>query len=168
MDKVRAIFQGRPFYMNATMVFCAYMTFIYMPFDMFYKPVDQDEEVWFGYVLHGWAAKATEPIHWAIYGAGFYGFLKMKSWMWPWAGLYTVQVAIGMFVWNMIDERGGGVTGGVISAVPFFLLAWAFLKQRERFQPTAQAPVYSVSDLTEEDIQRNTITRLFDAGYANS
>ena len=28
--------------------------------------------------LTGWWAKATEPVHWLIYGAGAYGFWKMK------------------------------------------------------------------------------------------
>ena len=80
---IRLIFTGRPVWMTALLLFCGYMTFIYMRFDLFYKPVADDVEVWFGLALHGWAAKATEPIHWLIYGAGFYGFLKMKSWMFP-------------------------------------------------------------------------------------
>ena len=37
--------------MNLVMVFCAYMTFLYMPFDMLLKPVAEDQEVWFGYML---------------------------------------------------------------------------------------------------------------------
>ncbi len=41
--------------------------------------------VWLGFMLTGWAAKATEPLHWLIYGAGAYGFWKMSRWMWPWA-----------------------------------------------------------------------------------
>ena len=52
--------------MTGLMVFCAYMTFIYMPFDLFYKPVAEDAEVWLGITLYGWAAKSTEPLHWAI------------------------------------------------------------------------------------------------------
>lgn len=83
MEKMKKLFAGRPHWMNALMIFCAYMTFIYMPFDLFYKPVDQDAEVWFGYMLHGWAAKATEPLHWLIYGAGFFGFLKMNNGCFP-------------------------------------------------------------------------------------
>ena len=83
------------------------MTFIYMPYDLFFKPVAEDEEVWFGFVLHGWEAKLTAPLHWLIYGAGAYGFWKMARWMWPFAALYTTQIAIAMLVWNLIDERGG-------------------------------------------------------------
>ena len=102
-------------------MFCAYMTFIYMPFDLFYKPVDQDEEVWFGFMLHGWCAKATEPFHWLIYGGGMYGFLKMKSWMFPWAALYTCQVAIAMLVWSLLYSGGNLALGGV-AAMPFVIL----------------------------------------------
>ena len=68
MEQLKSLFEGRPIWMNAMFVFCAYMTFIYMPFDMFIKPVAEDEEIWFAYMLTGWAAKATEPIQWAIYG----------------------------------------------------------------------------------------------------
>ena len=69
----------RPWWMNALFAFCLFMTFAYMPFDVFWKPVETDQEVWFGFLLHGWAAKATEPLHWAIYAAGAYGFWKMRS-----------------------------------------------------------------------------------------
>lgn len=117
MEQLKTIFRGRPIWMNVLMVFCAYMTFIYMPFDMFIKPVAEDEEVWFGYMLTGWAAKATEPIHWAIYGFGFYGFLKMKSWMFPWASLYVFQVAIAMGVWGYLYGSGSIVGSIVVGAV---------------------------------------------------
>lgn len=133
MKQLKAIFEGRPIWMNALMVFCAYMTFIYMPFDMFWKPVAEDEEVWFGFVLHGWYAKATEPLHWAIYGAGFYGFLKMKSWMWPWAGVYAMQVAIAMLVWAVHDERGSGPVTGMIAFTIFLAPTIALLMAYERF-----------------------------------
>ena len=73
----------RPWWMNAVMLFCAYMTFIHMPWDIFVKPVAQDAEAWFGFLLRGWGAKLTEPLHWAIYAAGTYGFWRMRAWMWP-------------------------------------------------------------------------------------
>ena len=125
IDRVKGLFEGRPVWLNLLMVFCAYMTFIYMPFDMFLKPVSEDKEVWFGILLSGWAAKATEPFHWLIYGLGFYGILKMKPWMHPWASLYAAQVALGMFVWAATDERGGGLVMGAVMSVPFAILAGA-------------------------------------------
>jgi len=64
----------RPWWMNLLLGFCLFMAVVYLPFDMFWKPVATDQEVWFGFLLERWAAKLTEPIHWAIYAAGAYGF----------------------------------------------------------------------------------------------
>lgn len=136
-------FAGRPIWMNAMFVFCAYMTFIYLPFDFFYKPFTVDEEVWFGFQLHGWAAKATEPLHWAIYGAGFYGFLKMKAWMHPWAALYVFQVAIGMAVFAWLYQDASMPVGLAVGA-PFAVLGIMLLLARGRFDgmvQTGSAPV---------------------------
>ena len=130
MEKLKRLFEGRPIWMNALMLFCAYMTFIYMPFDLFWKPVAEDEEVWLGFMLEGWWAKATGPIHWAIYGAGFYGFLK--PWMWPWAGVYCAQVAIAMLVWPINEGRGSTVTALIAFAI-FLLPTVALLMSYERF-----------------------------------
>jgi short-subunit dehydrogenase len=132
---LRDVLARRPAWMNVLLGFCAYMTFVYMPFDFFLKPVAQDEEVWFGVVLHGFAAKATEPIHWAIYAAGAYGLWRMRPWMWPWAGLYVAQVAIAMAVWSVRHFGGAeGAMKGAVSALPFALLAVALLRARDRFQ----------------------------------
>ena len=115
---LRDLFVGRPWWMNATLLFCAYMAFIYMPFDMFFKPVAEDREVWFGYMLTGWAAKATEPLHWAIYGAGTWGFYRMRPWMWPWASLYVAQIVFGMVVWGvMYSSADPGPVGLIIGGV---------------------------------------------------
>ena len=123
----------RPIWMNALLLFCAYMTFIYVPWDMFFKSVEDAEEVWFGILLTGWAAKLTEPIHLLIYGAGTIGFWKMKTWMHPWACLYTAQVAIGMFIWSLLDQRGPGIVSGLVVSLPFVLLAVALWRAKQRF-----------------------------------
>lgn len=130
-EKLKAFWSARPWWMNMLLAFCAYMTFIYMPFDLFYKPVEQDQEVWFGLMLTGWWAKATAPLHWLIYGFGFYGFLRMKSWMFPWASLYVVQVAIGFFVFSAM--RGNWVAG-FVSGLLFGLLAFYLWRARPLFQ----------------------------------
>ena len=122
----------RPWWMNLMFYFCVYMTIIYMPFDFFYKPVELDEEVWFGITLHGWYAKLTEPLHWIIYGLGAYVFWKMKSWMWPWASVYLLQVVIAMFFWNQLDPRGGGLVPGLISEAIFCLPLLAMVMAREK------------------------------------
>lgn len=127
----------RPWWMNALLAFCVYMAVVYVPFDLFYKSVATDEEVWFGYLLHGWAAKLTEPLHWAIYAAGAYGFWKMRPWMWPWAAVYSAQVSVGMLVWNLRDARGRGWTGGLVTALVFLVPTVALWRARARFRPAS-------------------------------
>jgi hypothetical protein len=123
----------RPWWMNLIFAFCLYMTFIYMPFDIFIKPVAEDEEVWFGITLHGWAAKATAPLHWLIYAAGAYGFWRMRWWMWPWAALYVAQVSFSMLVWNLLDPRGAGLLAGSVAAAVFAVPAVALWRARRTF-----------------------------------
>ena len=132
---LRTLFDGRPWWMNAVMVFSAYMAFVYLPWDLFVKPVALDEEVWFGIRFHGWAAKFLEPFHWAVYAAGAYGFRRMKAWMWPWAAVYAGQVAFGMLIWPWIYVGGFlGFLFGIVSVVPFAVLAWALWEARPLFQ----------------------------------
>ncbi len=136
---LRTLFVGRPWWMNAVMVFSAYMAFVYLPWDLFVKPVAVDEEVWFGIRFHGWAAKFLEPFHWAVYAAGAYGFRRMKAWMWPWAAVYAGQVAFGMLVWPWLYVGGFlGFLLGIVSVVPFAALSWALWEARPLFQ--AQRP----------------------------
>jgi len=124
----------RPWWMNVLMLFCAYMTFVFLPWDFFLKPVSRDAEAWFGLLLHGWGAKLTEPLHWLIYGAGLYGFWRMRSWMWPWAAVYSAQLAIGMLVWNVVYREGAGAwADGLMSFVLFGALTVALWRARDRF-----------------------------------
>ena len=131
---IRAEWANRSWWMNLIFLFCVYMTFIYLPFDLFWKPVEGDEEVWFGFVLHGWWAKATEPLHWLIYGAGAYGFWKMSRWMWPWAAVYTAQIAVGMLVWSLLDPRGSGPIFGSVAAAVFLVPTVALWRSKDKFQ----------------------------------
>jgi short-subunit dehydrogenase len=133
---LRALFDGRPWWMNAMMVFCAYMTFVYVPWDLFVKPVAQDQEVWFGILFTGWAAKLLTPFHWAVYAAGAVGFRRMRSWMWPWASVYVGQIAVGMLVWSVLE--GGGVgswIAGVAAFAVFGGIASVLWRARPLFQP---------------------------------
>lgn len=130
----------RPGWMNLVFLFCLYMTFVYVPFDLFLKPVANDEEVWFGFTLHGWWAKATEPVHWVIYAALAYGFWKMKRWMWPWAAVYVAQVAVAMLAWNVIDPRGGGWLAGSVAGAVFAVPTIALWRARAAFQPSSPMP----------------------------
>ena len=123
----------RPWWMHALLGFCLFMTFLYLPYDIFFKPVAADEEVWFGFVLRGWWAKATAPLHWLIYAAGAYGFWRMARWMWPWAAIYCGQVALAMLVWNVVDERGGGWPAGLVAGALFLVPTVALWRSKARF-----------------------------------
>ena len=134
-DWLRAIFDGRPWWMNALMVFSAYMAFVYVPWDFFMKPAAVDEEVLFGIRFHGAGAKLIEPLRFGVYLAGAYGFRKMRPWMWPWAAVYVGQVALSMLLWNWIYV--GGFVGfllGVMAFVPFAMLTALLWEARGSFQ----------------------------------
>jgi len=121
--------------MNALMLFCAYMAFLYLPWDLFIKPVERDQEVWFGILFTGWAAKVAAVPHWAVYAAGTVGFWRMRSWMWPWAAVYAAQVAVGMFVWSVRELSSGGAwLAGIGAFVPFAILAYALCRARPLFR----------------------------------
>ena len=134
LTTIKTDWAKRPWWMSLIFYFCVYMTFAYMPFDLFLKPVAQDHEIWFGYALTGWWAKATEPLHWLIYGGGAYGFWKMKSWLWPWAAIYAGQVVIAMLVWNIINPNGGGWLAGGITAAIFAVPMIALWRAKARFR----------------------------------
>lgn len=136
-----SLFRARPWWMNVMWLFCLYMTCIYLPFDIFLKPVATDREVWFGVALSGWWAKATEPLHWIIYALGALGFWRMHRWMWPWAALYTAQIAIGMLVWNILDLRGRGWLGGVLVAAIFMVPTAALWRAKPLFLGRSRRPV---------------------------
>ncbi len=131
----REVLGRRPLWMNALFFFCAYMAIVYVPYDFLLKPAAVDEEVWLGLRLHGGWAKATEPLRFAIYGAGAYGFWRMRPWMWPWAAVYTAQIAFSMLVYNWVYTGGlGGFAAGLVSGGLFGALALALWRARDTFQ----------------------------------
>jgi short-subunit dehydrogenase len=133
-DWLHDIFRDRPWWMNAIMVFCGFMAFIYMPWDIFWKPVERDQEVWFGVMFTGWWAKIMALPHWFVYAAAVYGFRRHRDWMGVAGALYVGQVAIGMLIWPIVNYGGLlGVVLGLIAAVPFGLLTVAFWNARDHF-----------------------------------
>ena len=129
-------FGKRPWWLNGVWMFCLYMTFIYIPFDFFTKPMADWEEVWFGFKIVGWSAKVSEIAHWLIYGAGAYGLWKLKPWLWPWITIYCGQVAVAMLVFVLLEGSvlgmgglRGLLVGGAIFAA-FAYLAWLLWKAK--------------------------------------
>lgn len=122
----------RPLWMNAILAFCAYMTLIYLPWDVFIKPLAVDQEVWFGILFTGWAAKLGALLHWLVYGAGMIGLWRMRAWLQPWLSLYLLQIAYGMAYWSVTDPRGSGSMTALLVAIPFVALAYAAWRARSR------------------------------------
>ncbi|MGB0619403.1 MAG: SDR family NAD(P)-dependent oxidoreductase [Myxococcota bacterium] len=130
------VFRERPWWMSAVMIFCAYMAFIYMPWDLFVKPVEVDQEVWFGILFTGAWAKILAVPHWFVYAAAVYGFRRRRSWMAFWAPAYTAQVAFGLYLWTALETGGfSGFIVGLFPALPMIALTSAFWTNRDYFDP---------------------------------
>ncbi len=131
---LREISSRRPPWMNALLVLCAFMAGVYLPWDIFRKPMAHDQEVWFGVMFIGWQAKIAALAHWAVYIAGTYGLFRMRSWMWPWAALYSAEVAFSMFVWTAVHF--GGFKGWLLAPLlcaPFAALGLLLWHSRDHF-----------------------------------
>lgn len=128
----RAQFARRPWWVNLILVFCLYMTVIYVPWDLFIKPLAQDQEVWFGILFTGSAAKIGAAFHWLVYGVLSYGFYRVRPWVWPLSALYVCQIAFSMWLWNLMDPHGLGWIGGIASALPFLALAFLLIRRRSQ------------------------------------
>ncbi len=126
----------RPWWMNLMLLFCAYMALVYVPWDLFMKPVAVDEEVWFGIRFHGWAAKVLELPHWAVYAAGLVGFWSLARWMHPWAAVYAAQMTFAMVVWPLLYKEGDSrYVFAAASGAVFGWITWVLWRARGVFQP---------------------------------
>ena len=135
MDWLREQWARRPWWMNLMLLFCAYMAVVYVPWDLFVKPAEVDEEVWFGVRFHGTAAKIAAVPHWIIYALGTVGFFGMKRWMHPWAAVYLAQVTIAFIVFPWL--YGPGMPGSLIASIASGLvwggITYAMWQARARF-----------------------------------
>jgi short-subunit dehydrogenase len=122
--------------MNAMLLFCAWMALVYVPWDLFVKPVAVDEEVWFGIRFHGWAAKLLAIPHWAVYAAGMIGFWGLYRWMHPWAAVYAAQMTLAMVVWPLLYvESGWRYVNAVAAGGVFGWITLVLWRARGWFQP---------------------------------
>ena len=126
----------RPWWMNLMLLFCAWMALVYVPWDLFVKPVAADEEVWFGIRFHGWAAKLLAVPHWAVYAAGLVGFWGLRRWMHPWAAVYAAQVTLAMVVWPLLYLEGDRRwLFAIASGAVFGWITFVLWRARSVFQP---------------------------------
>jgi len=128
----------RPWWMNGMLLFCAWMALVYVPWDLFVKPVALDEQVWFGIRFHGWAAKLLAIPHWLVYAAGLVGFWGMRRWMHPWAAAYAAQMTFAMVVWQLVYlESDWRYVWAALAGAVFGWLTFVLWRARGHFQPAA-------------------------------
>ena len=128
------IFVRRPLWMNGVFAFCTYMTFVYLPWDVFVKPIADDEEVWFGVLFYGWMAKIGGVIHWFVYAVITYGLWEMKSWVRLWISIYLLQIAFSMIVWAYLSEASASPWLNPLIGSVFVMLAYKFYRSRSAFE----------------------------------
>ena len=120
--------------MNGVLLFCIYMTFFYLPWDVFVKPISEDQEVWFGFTFYGWAAKLGGVFHWVVYATLAYGLWVMKSWVRIFITVYLLQVAWSMIYWALLRDGTNPIWINIILAMGFIILSFLFYRSKSRFQ----------------------------------
>ena len=128
------IFVGRPLWMNGVFAFCAYMTFIYLPWDVFVKPIAEDEEVWFGLLFYGWMAKIWGLIHWFVYASITYGLWAMRPWVRLWISIYLLQIAFSMIAWAYLSEASTSPWLNLLIGAVFVMLSYMFYRSQSVFE----------------------------------
>jgi hypothetical protein len=104
--------------------------------DLFHAET-RDVEVWLGLEVHGRAAQATAPLHWAIFATAGWGFWTQRPWIWRAAAGYVFYVALSHLVWSEASPHGNGWPLGLlqmlaISLPGFWLLRAGGAKARAR------------------------------------
>lgn len=126
----------RPFWINAVFLFFVCMTFVYLPYDLFVKPIAEDEDVWFGFTFYGWLAKLGGIAHWFVYASLTYGLWTMSPWVRPCICLYLLQVAWSMLLWAVLTGHPGSVGFNLILACAFVSLSIHFYRNKSMFKST--------------------------------
>jgi hypothetical protein len=120
----------RPPWMTALALFCLATVVFLAARDLFVAHT-RDVEVWLGVELRGRAALLTAPVHWAVFGAGAWGFWRQRPWILPAASAYLFYVALSHLVWNRTSPHGGGwIAGAVEAALISIPAAWLLRAHR--------------------------------------
>ena len=124
----------RPRWMTALAIFCLVTVAFLVPRDLFVAGA-RDVEVWFGFELHGTAARLTAPLHWAIFAVGAYGFWFQRRWIVPAAAGYAFYIAASHLVWSEASPHGHGWLAGLAQALLLSIPGVLLLRAR-RSTPT--------------------------------
>lgn len=126
-----AIETVRPRWMTALAAFCA-ATVAFLALRDVFVPHVCDVEVWFGFELHGAAARLTAPLHWAIFALGAWGFWRARPWIVTAAAAYTFYIALSHLVWSEVSPNGHGWLAGLAQALAISVPGWLLLRARAR------------------------------------
>jgi hypothetical protein len=127
----------RPWWMTVLAVVCLLALAVNVTRDLFF-PETRDVEVWLGFEVTGWGAWLTAPAHWAIFGAGAWGFWKCRPWIRPGAAAYLFYVGVSHLVWSEVSTNGRGWPIGLAQAAAASVVGILLLRARaafERVQP---------------------------------
>ena len=114
---------------QALALFCA-VTVVFLAARDLLVPEVRDVEVWFGVELHGLAARATAPLHWAIFATFAWAFWRAKPWVWRAAAAYVFYVAASHGLWNQLSPHGDGWLAGLAQAAGISLIGVLLLRAR--------------------------------------
>jgi len=84
--------------MTALALFCA-ATAVFLAVRDLFVPRARDVEVWFGFELHGAAARWSAPLHWAIFAFGAWAAWRARPWVARGAIGYAIYVAVSHAIW---------------------------------------------------------------------
>jgi ribosomal protein S18 acetylase RimI-like enzyme len=115
--------------MPALAAFCA-ATVPFLAYRDLFVPHVRDVEVWLGFELHGAAALATAPLHWAIFAVGAWAFWRQEPWVVPAAAAYTFYVALSHLIWSEASPHGNGWAIGLAQAAAISIPGVLLLRAR--------------------------------------
>ena len=116
---------------TALALFCFATVAFLVPRDLF-DPSARDVEVWGGLELHGRAAQATAPLHWALFATGGWAFFTRRPWIWRAAAAYAFYVALSHLVWSEASPNGHGLRAGVAQMLALSLPGLWLLREARR------------------------------------
>jgi hypothetical protein len=125
--------RARPAWLTALAAFCVIVLGIQVASDLFVEGA-RDTEVWGGFEVHGAAATATAPLHWALFAAGAWAFWTARPWALTAAAAYLFYVAASHLVWSEASPHGRGWPIGLVQAAVIASIGIVLLRARRRLE----------------------------------
>ncbi len=97
----------RPHRNTALAAFCV-ASILFLAWRDLFVAGPREVEVWLGFEVYGMWARASAPLHWALFAFGAWAFWTQRPWVWRAAAAYCGYVALSHVVWNFTSPHGGG------------------------------------------------------------